>query len=60
MFIWRNAVILGLLFVAVGVVYFLTQGAGETLDRAGATLLIMLGAAMAFTFVILLRGSREL
>ena len=60
MFIWRNAVILGLLFVAVGVGYYLLQGSGETLDRAGATLLILLGAAMAFTFVILLRGSREL
>jgi hypothetical protein len=60
MFIWRNAIILGLGFVAVGIIYFLVQGTGHTLDRAGATMLIVLGLAMAFTFVILLRGSREL
>jgi hypothetical protein len=60
MFVWRNAIILGLLFVAVGVGYFLVQGSGHTLDRAGATMLIGLGVAMAFIFMVLLRGSREL
>ena len=60
MFIWRNAIILGLGFVAVGVLYLWLQGSGQWLDRAGATMLIVLGAAMAFTFFILLRGSREL
>lgn len=60
MFIWRNAILLGLGFVAVGVVYFLVQGTGQTLDPAGATMLIGLGAAMAFTFFVLLRGSRGL
>jgi hypothetical protein len=62
MFIWRNAIILGGGFVVVGVLYLLLQG-DETLpwlDRAGATLLILLGVAMAFTFAVLLRGSREL
>ena len=62
MFIWRNAVILGIIFVVVGVVYFLTQGtdAATTMDRAGATMLVILGGAMAFVFGILLRGSRGL
>jgi len=60
MFTWRGAMVLGISFVAAGVVYLLVQGSGETLDRAGATMLIVLGAAMAFTFTILLRGSRGL
>ena len=58
MFIWRNALILGAGFIIVGVLYYLLQGDGAYLDRSGATLLILLGGAMAFTFAILLRGSR--
>ena len=60
MFIWRNAIILGIGFVLVGFAYYLVQGEGQGLDRAGATMLIILGGAMAFVFAILLRGSREL
>ncbi len=62
MFIWRNAVILGIVFVVIGVVYYLMQGddLAATADRAGATMLLFLGAAMAFVFSILLRGSRGL
>jgi hypothetical protein len=60
MFRWRNALILGLGFVIVGTAYFLLQGGGVGLDRAGATLLILLGFSMAFVFMVLLRGSREL
>ena len=60
MYTWRGAMILGMFFVAAGVGYLLLQGSGEWLDRAGATMLIVLGAAMAFTFTILLRGSRGL
>jgi hypothetical protein len=62
MFVWRNALILGIIFVAVGVLYYLVQGTDTavTSDRAGATMLIILGGAMAFVFTILLRGSREL
>lgn len=62
MFIWRNAVILGIIFVVVGIIYFLIQGSdlARTADRAGATMLVFLGAAMAFVFAILLRGSRGL
>lgn len=62
MFIWRNALILGIIFVVIGVIYYLVQGndLAATADRAGATMLVILGAAMAFVFTILLRGSREL
>jgi dipeptide/tripeptide permease len=60
MFTWRGAIVLGIGFIVVGVSYLLLQGSGEWMDRSGAVLLIVLGAAMAFTFTILLRGSREL
>ncbi len=60
MFSWRNALILGAIFVAVGVGYFILNGHTLGLDLAGATMLIALGFAMAFVFAILLRGSREL
>jgi hypothetical protein len=60
MFVWRNAIILGLIFVGVGLLYWWVQGDGRTMDRAGVTMLIILGAAMMFTFMILLRGSRSL
>ena len=60
MFSWRGAIVLGIGFVVVGVLYLLLQGNGEWSDRSGVTMLIVLGAAMAFTFAVLLRGSREL
>lgn len=62
MFIWRNAVLLGIVFIVVGAVYWLTQGSdtAATQDRAGAVMLLILGGAMAFVFSILLRGSRGL
>jgi hypothetical protein len=60
MFVWRNAIILGLIFVGVGLLYWWVQGDGKTMDRAGVTMLILLGGAMMFTFMILLRGSRSL
>jgi hypothetical protein len=60
MYHWRTAVVLGGLFVAVGIVYLVVQGTGAELDHAGVTLLIAIGAAMAFTFTILFRGSAEL
>jgi hypothetical protein len=58
MFVWRNALILGAIFLVVGVIYAFMQGTANTLDMAGATLLIILGIAMSFTFAVLLRGSR--
>ena len=62
MFVWRNAVILGLVFIVVGILYYLVQGSDtfSTADRAGATMLVILGIAMAFVFSVLLRGSRGL
>ncbi|MEA2676159.1 MAG: hypothetical protein QOJ81_300 [Chloroflexota bacterium] len=60
MFVWRNALILGLVFIVVGVGYFFLNGHTVGLDMAGATMLVVLGFAMAFVFGILLRGSREL
>ena len=60
MYHWRSAVILGAIFIGLGLVYLVFQGSGETMDRAGVTLLIVTGAAMAFAFTILLRGSGEL
>ncbi|MBA3626797.1 MAG: hypothetical protein H0W60_03565 [Chloroflexi bacterium] len=57
---WRSAIMIGVGFMVVGVLYLVTQGAGETMDRAGATMLIALGVAMAFGFAIILRGSRDL
>jgi hypothetical protein len=60
MFVWRNALILGLIFIIVGVAYFFLNGHTVGLDVAGATMLVVLGGAMAFVFAILLRGSREL
>jgi hypothetical protein len=59
-FVWRNALILGLGFIVVGVAYWFLQGDAEHIDRTGATLLILLGGSMAFTFAILLKGSRGL
>jgi inner membrane protein involved in colicin E2 resistance len=60
MFVWRNAIILGAGFAIVGLLYLSLQGSGSSLDLAGATMLVVLGAAMMFTFAILLRGSRGL
>lgn len=60
MFTWRGAIIMGIGFVIIGAAYLLLQGDGESSDRSGATMLIVLGVAMAFTFSVLLRGSREL
>ena len=59
MFRPRNALILGALFVAVGAAYLWLQGSGGTMDRAGGAMLIVLGAAMAFAFLLLLRGAEE-
>jgi hypothetical protein len=57
----RFAVVLGIVFVAVGIIYWFVQHFDlTTLDYQGATLLIVLGIAMGFGFTVLLRGSREL
>jgi hypothetical protein len=60
MFVWRNALILGLIFIVVGITYWYVQARPVNIDLAGATMLVGLGLAMAFSFAVLLRGSREL
>jgi hypothetical protein len=60
MFNWRNSLVLGGFFVVVGILYLFLQGDGLYIDRAGATMLIVLGIGMAFGFAVLLRVSREL
>ena len=60
MFVWRNAIILGLIFIVVGSIYWYVQGNTTTIDLEGVTALLFLGVAMMFTFIVLLRGSREL
>ena len=57
---WRSALVLGAGFIVAGLVYLWLQGTGAFADRGGVTLLIVLGAAMMYTFAILLRGSRDL
>jgi hypothetical protein len=57
---WRAALVLGAIFVTVGIIYLIVQGSGPFADRSGAAMLIVLGIAMAFAFSVLLRGSREL
>ena len=54
----RNAVFVGLIFVVVGVVYFVAQNvAGGPVDYAGATLLPLLGIAMGIMAYVLIAGS---
>jgi hypothetical protein len=59
-FKWRNALIMGVIFVTIGTIYYVVQGTGNTIDRTGVTLLLMLGVAMSFGFAVLLRAAREL
>lgn len=56
----RWALVLGGLFVVIGVLYGLLQGSGDWMDHAGAVMLIVLGGAMAFAFTIILAGTRDL
>jgi hypothetical protein len=57
---WRRTLILGAFFVGVGLIYFVTQGTGATIDLAGVVLLLLTGVAMAFGFAALVKGSRDL
>jgi hypothetical protein len=59
-FNWRNSLVLGAFFTLTGIAYLFLQGDGLYIDRAGATMLIVLGVGMAFGFAVLLRVSREL
>ncbi len=60
MFNWRRTLLLGAFFVTVGIIYFIVQGDGRTMDRTGVTLLILTGVSMGFGLSILIRGSRDI
>jgi hypothetical protein len=54
----RNAIFLGLIFVAIGFVYWaIPYFGGWELDYAGVTMLMVLGIAMALMFYVLIAGS---
>jgi hypothetical protein len=70
MFNWRNTFVVGAFFVLVGIIYFVTQGAGScapemthctsrTLDLTGVLMLILAGVSMVFGLAVLVRGSRD-
>jgi divalent metal cation (Fe/Co/Zn/Cd) transporter len=63
-FNWRNALGLTVIFVAVGILYYALwtwiNPTPSAVDWTGFLLLVGLGAAMGFAFVVLLRSSREL
>ena len=59
----RAAIILGIVPVVVGLAYLAVQvanGTDATKDMAGVTMLIALGLAMAFGFLVILRGAKDL
>jgi uncharacterized membrane protein len=56
----RNAIFIGLVFVAIGAVYWaLPYFTNAHLDYAGVTMLGVLGIAMAIMFYVLIAGSTD-
>ena len=56
----RNAIFIGLVFVAIGAVYWaLPYFSNAHLDYAGVTMLGVLGIAMAIMFYVLIAGSTD-
>jgi hypothetical protein len=54
----RNAIFVGLLFVAIGVVFWVVPWyGGWHIDYAGVTMLVALGIAMAIMAYVLIAGS---
>lgn len=54
----RNAIAVGLVFVVIGVIYWVAPYLGNGhIDYAGLTMLIALGAAMALMAYVLVAGS---
>jgi Flp pilus assembly protein TadB len=59
----RAAIILGIVPIVLGVAYLAfneINGTDLTLDMAGVTMLIALGLAMGFGFLVILRGAKDL
>lgn len=58
---WRSALVLGGIFIVVGLIYWYVQSFWQgTTDFFGPVALVALGVATAFGFSLLLRGSKEL
>jgi len=54
----RNAIIVGLLFSATGVIYWVVQAIAKWhVDYAGVTMLILLGVAVSIMAYVLIAGS---
>ena len=54
----RNAIFVGLVFVAIAIVYWaIPYFGGFHLDYAGVTMLAVLGIAMSLMFYVLIAGS---
>jgi hypothetical protein len=54
----RNAIFVGLIFVAIAVVYWaIPYFGGFHLDYAGVTMLAVLGIGMSIMFYVLIAGS---
>lgn len=64
MFNWRNALGLTVIFAVVAVIYMslwqFINPTASAIDWTGFVLLAMLGVAMGFGFIVLLKSSREL
>lgn len=54
------AIAIGAMFTVGGLIYAASGWGTSGKDAAGATMLIVLGIAMAFAFGIILRGTRDL
>jgi hypothetical protein len=54
----RNAALVGIIFVVIGLVYWaIPYAGGWHIDAAGTVMLLALGVAMALMFYVLVAGS---
>ncbi len=58
----KGALFLGAIPIVIGILYWALPNIFnvDVIDAAGATLLIALGLAMGFGFLVILRGARDL
>lgn len=58
----RQALLLGAIPIVIGIIYWAVPSIFDVnyVDAVGATLLIALGLAMGFGFLVILRGARDL
>ncbi len=58
----RQALFLGAIPVVIGILYWVLPNVFDVdvIDAAGATMLIALGLAMGFGFLVILRGARDI